>query len=65
MVMCVQDQDLRRVKEKGDDTCFQRNDVKNTNVYFTVNPRVGSLDVFCLVLETSCGPFIPSRKGSE
>lgn len=53
--MCVQDQDLSRVKEKGDDTCFQRNDIKNTNVHLRVNPRIGSLDIFPLLLETSCG----------
>lgn len=55
MLMSVQDQDLSRVKGKGDDTCFQRNDVKNTNVHLTVNPRFGSLDIFRLLLETSCG----------
>lgn len=53
--MCVQDQDLSRVKEKGDDTWFQRNDVKNTNVLLTVRSHIGSLDIFCVLLETSCG----------
>lgn len=60
--MCVQDQDLSIVKEKGDDTCFQRNDAKNTNVHLTVNPCIGSSDIFRLLLEIFCGHSSPVEK---
>lgn len=52
MLMCVQYQDLSRVKEEGDKV-FHRKDVKNANMHLTINPYIGSLDIFPLILETS------------
>lgn len=51
--MCARP-NLSIVKEKGDKTCFQRNNVKNVNVHLTVNLCIVSSDIFCLLLEISC-----------
>lgn len=53
MLMCVQDQDLSRIKEEADYISFHRKDVKNANIQLTVNPYTGSLGTFPLVVETS------------